>query len=298
MVTLNLIGAGRVGQTLAHLWHQHGHFRIQDVLTRTQASAEAACASIGAGQPVADLRQLRAADVWMVAVPDAAVRTVAEQLAATCKPAASTVFHCSGALGASELSALQPHGWHSASAHCLLSFTSASNAIPQFPGTPCALEGERAAIALLQPAFSAIGARCFEVAAQNKLLYHAGAVFATNFLPVLQAVAEAAWRDSGVPPDLLPGLRAALLHNAVANITRLGPAAALTGPAARGDLNALARQGAAVTAWDPAAGAAYRALSDLALRLANSNKTSDASDASTSCAGPFSAKSSTSVSNT
>jgi predicted short-subunit dehydrogenase-like oxidoreductase (DUF2520 family) len=93
-------------------------------------------------------------------------------------------------------------------------------------------------------------------------------VFATNFLPVLQSVAEDAWRATGVPEALLPHLRASLLNNAVANITRLGPQGALTGPAARGDTAAIARQAAAVGAWDEKSGAAYVALSDLALRLA------------------------------
>jgi len=42
----------------------------------------------------------------------------------------------------------------------------------------------------------------------------------------------------------------------------------LTGPAARGDTAAIARQALAVKAWDAKAGAAYDALSVLALRLA------------------------------
>jgi predicted short-subunit dehydrogenase-like oxidoreductase (DUF2520 family) len=113
----------------------------------------------------------------------------------------------------------------------------------------------------------AIGARCFDVATEQKLLYHAAAVFATNFLPVLQAVAEDAWRSTGVPDELIADLRVSLLNNAVANITRLGPKGALTGPAARGDHAAIARQALVVSAWDEEAGAAYEALSALALRM-------------------------------
>jgi predicted short-subunit dehydrogenase-like oxidoreductase (DUF2520 family) len=66
-----------------------------------------------------------------------------------------------------------------------------------------------------------------------------------------------------MPAELVPDLRAALLRNAVANITTLGPQGALTGPAARGDKAAIARQGAAVAAWDAQTGAAYEALSTL-----------------------------------
>jgi predicted short-subunit dehydrogenase-like oxidoreductase (DUF2520 family) len=100
------------------------------------------------------------------------------------------------------------------------------------------------------------------------LRYHAAAVFATNFLPVLQTVAEDLWLSSGVPRALIAGLRASLLRNAVDNITRLGPQAALTGPAARGDTAAITRQAQALHTYDPQVGAAYEALSALALRIA------------------------------
>jgi predicted short-subunit dehydrogenase-like oxidoreductase (DUF2520 family) len=139
--------------------------------------------------------------------------------------------------------------------------------LQQFAGTPCALEGDPLAVRELEPAFTRIEARCFALAAEHKLLYHAGAVFASNFAPVLQAVANQLWHDSGVPADVAARLNTSLLKNVVDNILRLGPAAALTGPAARGDLALVQQQGDAVTAWNPTAGAAYVALSQLAGQL-------------------------------
>ena len=277
--TLNLVGAGRVGQTLASLWQaQNNTFAIHDVLTTSLHSAQTACGVIGAGRAVAHMQAMRDADVWMLAVPDAQLVTCALALAAArlvrnnepaaTAPRTSIVFHCSGALGASVLEPLAALGWQIASAHCILSFASAPAAVQQFPGTPCALEGDIIACDLLRPAFTAIGAKCFDVASSNKLLYHAAAVFATNFLPVLQATAEDLWQATGLPAELIPALRASLLRNAVTNITTLGPQAALTGPAARGDTAAINRQGDAVAHWDAPTGAAYAALSDLALRLA------------------------------
>jgi predicted short-subunit dehydrogenase-like oxidoreductase (DUF2520 family) len=285
--TLNIVGAGRVAQTLASLWHAQNTFVIQDVLTTSLPSAQAACAVIAAGQAVGQMQTMRAADVWMLAVPDAQLATCAQALAASqtttnaaqrpsaqqqdaTAPIASLpiVFHCSGAQSAATLAPLAKLGWRAASAHCILSFASVPAALQQFPGTPCALEGDAAACDALRPAFTAIGAQCFDVASDDKLLYHAAAVFATNFLPVLQATAEDLWRSTGMPAELIPALRASLLRNAVANITTLGPQGALTGPAARGDTAAIARQGAAVAAWDAPTGAAYAALSALAVRLA------------------------------
>lgn len=278
---MNIIGAGRVGKTLGRLWQQAQAFEVQGVACRSAASAQAACRFISAGAPfaVADLHAMPAAPVWMLAVPDRDISSVAQQLAqhASTVPAdmpGPVVFHCAGAAGSELLAPLAALGWRTASAHCILSFAQVELALAQFPGTVCALEGDASACALLQTAFSAIGAQCFALRGPDKLLYHAAAVFATNFLPVLQSVAESAWAASGVPATLLPHLRATLLHNAVHNLVTLGPAGALTGPAARGDTAHIAHQSAAVHQWSADAGAAYDALSRLALELARQRQDS------------------------
>jgi predicted short-subunit dehydrogenase-like oxidoreductase (DUF2520 family) len=265
--TLNLVGAGRVGKTLGRLWHVSGRLQVQDVLTTSPASALTAVDFIGAGRAVDELAAMRPADLWLLAVPDRQIAASAAALAQA-QVAPATVFHASGALAAAELASLQTRGWQIASAHAILSFATPAQAVVQFAGTPCALEGDARAIETLQPLLEVIGARCFPLASEHKLLYHAAAVFATNFLPVLQAQAEALWQHSGMPAELLPELRARLLHNAVDNLLALGPAGALTGPAARGDTALVQRQGQALAAQDPQAGAAYTALSALAHRLA------------------------------
>ena len=68
----------------------------------------------------------------------------------------------------------------------------------------------------------------------RKPAYHAGAVFASNYLVVLAAVAEQLARRAGVPARGRGALYLPLMQGAVANL-ELGPAAALTGPVRRGD---------------------------------------------------------------
>jgi predicted short-subunit dehydrogenase-like oxidoreductase (DUF2520 family) len=270
--TLNILGCGRVGSTLGYLWRAQGVFLIQDVHNASAASAYQAVQFMGAGRPVQRLCDMQPADIWMVAVPDGQIASVVEQLAQHLKGIRSTtVFHCSGALSSAELQVLksmQNTGLQIASAHCILSFSAPSSAVTQFAGTPCALEGDAAATQMLQPAFEAIGANCFDLAAKDKVLYHAAAVFATNFLPVLQVVAADLWQSTGMPKDLIAPLNASLLQKAVQNIAAQGAAKALTGPAARGDTELVAFQGAAVADWHAQAGAAYAALSELASQIA------------------------------
>lgn len=270
--TLNLIGCGRLGKTLARLAQQHQVLSVQDILTTSPASAAQAVAFIGAGRAVAQLDAMRAADLWLLAVPDSQIASMAQALAdwAARQPAMAPALalHGSGALAAQVLAPLAAQGWATASAHCLLSFADPAKAVQQFAGVNCALEGDDDALQRLQPILQALGAQCFSLTAEHKMLYHAAAVFATNFLPVLQATAEALWQHSGMHTEQLPALRARLLQMAVDNVLDQGPAGALTGPAARGDRALVQRQEQAVRAWDSDAGAAYAALSALAARLA------------------------------
>lgn len=269
MKTLNILGCGRVGSALGYLWRAKGVFFIQDVHNTTVATANQAVQFMGAGRPVQRLGDMRPADVWMVAVPDGQIASAAEQLAQHLDGAKSTiVFHCSGASATEVMAPLRVRACELASAHCILSFSAPSSAINQFSGTPCALEGDALATQILQPAFEAIGANCFNLAAKDKVLYHAAAVFATNFLPVLQVVAADLWRGTGMPKALIEPLNASLLQKAVQNIATQGAAKALTGPAARGDTALVALQGQAVADWNAHAGAAYLALSQLASQIA------------------------------
>jgi predicted short-subunit dehydrogenase-like oxidoreductase (DUF2520 family) len=280
MLKLNLIGCGRVGKTLGKLWHDRKVLELQDVLTTTPDTAANALDFIGAGQVAASLNEMRPADLWMLAVPDRLISETAAELARSISKTPPgnirgavqqppIAFHCSGALDINTLLPLKTCGWRLASAHCILSFANPATALHQFEGTPCSIEGSSEAYDLLEPLLTAIGARPFALASNQKMLYHAAAVFATNFLPVLQGVAEALWRQSGVPDELASSLRDNLLRNAVENIIKLGPAAALTGPAARGDSGLVLQQGNALAVWNTESAQAYRALSVLANQLAH-----------------------------
>jgi len=224
---------------------------------------------------VADLAGMRAVDVWLLSVPDAQVAAAAQALAEAhgAKLAGAVVFHNSGFLSAAELQPLQALGCHVASAHPVLNFASPDTGVRHFAGTPCGLEGDAPALAWLQTSLTAIGGRCFEIASADKPLYHAAAVFSSNFTVVLQGIAQDAWRSAGVPPELLRPLTEALLKSTVDNVLAMGPAQALTGPAARGDTAVVQAQGDVVAQWSAPAGEVYQTLSELAGQLKKDGQT-------------------------
>jgi len=270
-LTLNLIGAGRVGLTLAQLWQQAGGpLRVQAVCNPGAGRREQARRVLGTQvQLCATPAELPPADAWLLAVPDGQIAPVATALAALPQCGAPAVaWHCSGFQNAGLLAPLRALGWAVASVHPALSFAELASACEQFPGTVCALEGDAPALALARQAFGAIGGDCFELAAADKPLYHAAAVFASNFLPVLVAAAQELWQRSGVPPERVPALSQRFVRLAASNVLTLGPAAALTGPAARGDVAVVQAQTAALAEADALLGQSYAALSALAARLA------------------------------
>jgi predicted short-subunit dehydrogenase-like oxidoreductase (DUF2520 family) len=276
--TLNIVGAGHVGRALGRLFAGAGAFEVQDVLTRSQASALEAVAFIGAGRAVARADQLRPADVWMIAVGDDQIAQVSTQLSTqlSTQPGAqlahaagsAIMFHCSGAKASTELRPAAQAGAHTASVHPVRSFADPASVAAGFDGTFCGIEGDPAALAVLAPAFEAIGARLVAIDAATKTVYHAASVFASNYLVTVLDAALRAYQAAGIPEPVARELARPLAAETLANVFRLGPEAALSGPIARGDHATVERQQAAVTAWDPDTGRTYAALAAATAGLA------------------------------
>ncbi|WP_376870401.1 Rossmann-like and DUF2520 domain-containing protein [Albirhodobacter sp. R86504] len=274
MLTINIIGAGAVGRTIGRLIVREGVGTIQDIHNRSQETAQNAASFIQSGRVCATIKRMRPADLWLLSVSDGQIASAAHALAQAGHPAAAAV-HFSGFLASSELAPLSAQGWSCASLHPVLSFAEPARALEAFKGSLCGVEGDEPAAALVQRVFTPLGARCFHVETASKGLYHAAAVFTSNFTTVLQAVAREAWAQAGVEDAIAKDMQASLLASTVTNLAALGPQAALTGPAARGDGDVVARQSQQVSNWHPDAGRAYDLLSEMAKRLKATGQTLD-----------------------
>ncbi|MFT5533491.1 MAG: putative short-subunit dehydrogenase-like oxidoreductase (DUF2520 family) [Burkholderiaceae bacterium] len=267
--TLTILGAGRLGKTLGRVFHAGGAAIITNIFNRSQSSAEDAASFIGAGSAVDSFEQCAPVTVFMLAVPDAQIAVYSEKLAASGLVGPGTVaFHCSGALSSDALKAVRATGAAVASIHPIRSFADPESVAGSFDGTFCGVEGDAAAMDLLNPLLIQIGARLIPIRAESKTLYHAAAVFASNYLVSILSVAQKAYVAAGIPADVALELLAPLARETTENVIRLGPAAALTGPIARGDVATVARQLQAVQQWDDAYGNLYEHLAAATTRLA------------------------------
>jgi predicted short-subunit dehydrogenase-like oxidoreductase (DUF2520 family) len=268
-LALNIVGAGHVGRVLGKLFAGAGAFAVQDVLTRSEASALDAVEFIGSGRAARSHAELRAAEAWMLAVGDDQIAPVCDALARRGLLDGALVFHCSGAKASTELDAARRRGATVASVHPVRSFADPAAVAAGFVGTFCGVEGDPAALAQLLPALEAIGARPVAIDAAAKTVYHAASVFASNYLVTVMDAALRAYQAAGIAEPVARELARPLATEALANVFRIGPEAALSGPVARGDMTTVARQQAAVEAWDAPTGRLYAALVEATVSLAD-----------------------------
>jgi pantoate--beta-alanine ligase len=210
VTTVRLIGPGRAGRSLAAALADAG-CDVRGVLTRADDLT-------GAGRGV---------DVLVIATPDAAISTVAQCVA----PRPDTVvMHLSGALG---LDVLAPH-LRRASLHPLVPLPSPEvGRVRLRSGVTFAVAGDPVAARLAE----LLGGTAMVVGDEHRAAYHAAACIAANHLVALMGQVERVAASAGLGLDAFVGLAGA----ALTDVAELGPVAALTGPASRGDEATLER---------------------------------------------------------
>lgn len=239
---LTIIGCGKLGTTLGKLWHHNKHFAIRQLWSRQPEHAYQAAKTIGSGEAVTGFDNFSPADIWLIATPDDTIENVLMKLHDShVLKAGDTVFHCSGSLSSEILDTVRPTGVYTASMHPLHSFSDPDISFSQFFGSFCAFEGNHNARQLLKPAFEAIGGNVFDIATETKTLYHAGSVIACNYLAPLLNASLKCFDAAAISRDLSVKLLNPIVHQTIDNILSQGPAEALTGPIARGDLETVKR---------------------------------------------------------
>jgi predicted short-subunit dehydrogenase-like oxidoreductase (DUF2520 family) len=182
-------------------------------------------------------------ELVLLCVPDGAITEVAHRI----EPG-PWVAHVSGA---TPLAALDPHR-RRFSLHPLQTFSRARGP-EQLDGAYGAVtaETEEARVVAVELA-ETLGLRPFELADDQRVLYHAGAAIASNFLVTLRRVAGRLVEDAGAPPEALEPLMRRTIENGFE----------LTGPIARGDWVTVDAHVHAIRARRPEYERLYRALAE------------------------------------
>jgi pantoate--beta-alanine ligase len=188
-------------------------------------------------------------DLVLLCVPDRAIADVARSVAP-----GPWIAHVSGA---TPLAALDPHE-RRFGLHPLQTFTRSKGA-EQLDGAFAAVtaetdEARAAGLALAR----LLGLQSFALSDDRRVLYHAGAAVASNYLVTLRRAAGRLLEDAGAPPDALDPLMRRTIENGFE----------LTGPIARGDWETVRSHEAAIEEAEPALLPTYRELARTTALLA------------------------------
>jgi len=237
---LGIAGGGRAAWAFGSAWRRIG-WPIAGVWLRDESRS--AIADL-LETPRRDLAELAdRSELLLLAVSDRAIEDVAERIPDT----NAILFHASGSLTAlgggfslHPLQALPPVGVPSDLAGALLVF-----------------EGNHRDVA--EAIAAAIGARFASIDPKQKALYHAAAVFGSNYVAAVLDIAERLMERAGVG-DVRSDL-VALAESGIRNWNGREGAERFTGPAARGDIATIERH-LATLARDPQLASVYELLAD------------------------------------
>ena len=232
MVKLGFIGAGTVGTALAVRLSSRG-YQVAAVSSRSQSSAEnlaqavSGCHVFNNNQDLAD-----AAELIFITTPDDAIAPVASEIR---WHDGQSVVHCSGADSTDVLEPARKLGAQVGAFHPLQTFAGVQEAIENIPGSTFALEAEEPLLTTLKDMATALDGHRIELKASDKVVYHAAAVIACNYLVTLVKLATDLWQSFDIPTQQATHALLPLIRGTIHNIDTVGIPKCLTGPIARGD---------------------------------------------------------------
>jgi len=257
MLKLGFIGAGTVGTALSLRLSSKG-YQVVAVSSRSQASARnlaqaiSGCRAFNNNQDVADT-----AELIFITTPDDAIAPVASQIQ---WHAGQSVVHCSGADSTDILEPARKLGAQVGVFHPLQTFASVSQAIENISGSTFALEAEEPLLNTLKEMANALGGNWVELKSGDKVIYHAAAVIACNYMVTLVKLASDLWQTFNVSPHQATQALLPLLRGTINNIDTVGIPRCLTGPIARGDTGTVKKHLKALQEKAPAILSTYREL--------------------------------------
>ncbi len=217
-----LIGAGNVASQLTLALAERGHTLLQ-VWSRTAAHAEALAESVGA-VPLTDMGKISPhADLYLFCVKDDALPQVIARMPDT----GGIWAHTAGSLPM-ELFAARKSDY--GVIYPLQTFS--RNRELTFDAIPLFVEGSTPAnVETLEQLAHTLSRNVYRLPGAKRKKLHLAAVFACNFVNHLYALSAEILNEEEIPFEVLQPL----IAETASKVKEMAPAAAQTGPAARGD---------------------------------------------------------------
>lgn len=230
----SIIGAGKVGSAIGYKLNNNDKYELQAFCTRTRASLDVAARYLGDNGVTDVITAAADSELIIICVPDREIPGVAKELALNMKLDGRYVFHVSGSMDVSVLEAVSAKGAITGSIHPLQAFADIESAINNIDGAYFGInaspQGREVALNVVQ----GLGGLPIEIPDGGKVLYHAAACIASNYLVTLIETAQKAALAAGISTrdSLSPIVK--LMNITLDNVGRFGTHGAITGPISRG----------------------------------------------------------------
>ena len=234
--TINILGAGRVGKSLAKALSMSG-WKIRIIANRTMKSSTEAVKFIGAGKAVTIDSQQSPKGILLVCIPDDALKNLGVILKNWELENLSSIIHTSGAISSKifDLILNLPKDVGKATLHPVKAFADPSKSFKDLKGVYFGIEGNPKGVHDALKIVKTLGGIPIEITSEQKFLYHLSAVFSSNFLVELFWIARLLQSKCGIPDSISKDMILKLMRGTIENLSKLSLQKALTGPVARGD---------------------------------------------------------------
>ncbi len=229
---LGFIGAGKIAHGLSRAFSRAGCL-VKAVSSRSTESAGSLAAAIpgckacSTPQEVADT-----CDLVFITTTDQAIGVVAREV--NWKPG-QMVVHTSGADSADVLEPAAGNRALTGVFHPLQTIASINPAPDIFAGSTITIEAGEPLLQTLKDLAISLRAKPVEISGNARVLYHASAVFISNYTVTLANIASSLWQTFGYSRNEALNALLPLLEGTVSNLQNQGLPGSLTGPVSRGD---------------------------------------------------------------
>lgn len=239
---IGFIGAGKAGFTLGKYFAEHGVLLSGYASQHFQSAKEAA--EFTNSKAYKDENELLlSSDTLFLTVPDGQIKDVWDYMRTLPAGLADkTVCHVSGSLSSSIFSGMERTGAVGFSVHPLFAISDRQSSYKELFKCVFTIEGkEHPKRQALYELLTGCGNAVEFITEENKALYHAAAVIASNFVVGLSYLGSQMLQECGFSEETAQKALSPLLLGNVENICRQGTVEALTGPVERNDAKTVLR---------------------------------------------------------
>lgn len=243
-MNLGFVGAGKVGVTLGRYFTEQktNAVNVSGYYSRTLESAQQA-ATWTNSRCYSSLSSLVSdCDIIFFTLPDSLLHIVWETMLEECNKLSlqgKMFCHCSGAHTSKLFQNQADTSFYTYSIHPLFAIHSKEHSFQAMGQAFFTLEGEEKYLPFWCSFLDSLGNPYAMISAENKVKYHAAAVFSSNLVLSVTHIAENLLIECGFTSENAKIALSPILKNNVENYSQVGLPKALTGPVERGDGNTL-----------------------------------------------------------